>query len=299
MPTLPRNKIRHRLTNAHPLRKKRDEEKRQKMILKNLYNLPLTIKVKIFQMSIAANMLTWKKDHMTAFHDALEFIDSGHNENPHKNYGEGRINDPPCAAPPRGIEKNGEWFPAHIYSRYYDYGDDELPIIPEFKAITLCSKTKEQGISGEKNVVHIKLPPEASIPINLSERRGYFTRPAWDEFSDSDPDQKIYWYHKKCRCWMCDFVRYTLYKKGCYGRLTCKYDMSLPEKDTKIVWGKFWPASVCVQGTYEMEWHSTEYSLKTNGCRMSLEAYSQYINQWDEKNGCDPSDYDDWKQKHE
>ena len=70
------------------------------MILKKIYNLPLAVKVKIFKMAVASNMIIWEEENKVHFYDALEFIDSGHDEDPYRTYGQGRIPHPPCAAPP-------------------------------------------------------------------------------------------------------------------------------------------------------------------------------------------------------
>ena len=121
MPTVPRNKHRLRsLKDLTHLYKKKMTNKKRRLVLKNLYNLPLTVKVKIFKMVVASNMIRWEQDHKVHFYDALEFIDSGHDEDPYREYGEGQITHPPCVAPPRGIEKNGEWNPDH----YWSYDDD-------------------------------------------------------------------------------------------------------------------------------------------------------------------------------
>ena len=293
MPTVPRNKLRLRLTKDHPLYKKKANDKKKKMVLKNLYNLPLTVKVKIFKMAVASNMITWKQDHKVHFYDALEFIDSGHDEDPYREYWEGRITYPPCVAPPRGIEKNGEWHPDH----YWSYGDDldmfavgvgggYAAQVPIFTPIPLCMKAKSLGESAKDQITHVQISPEATTPTILIEREGNFTRfvdPSTGIPQIPHSEFGTFWYHKKCRCFMCDKVRYTVYKKRAW---------NFPEADKKKVEGKFWEIGRHNKGDDRgiHRWCSMDYALKTDYCRLSLPVFWQYIIKWDEKDGCPPSE---------
>ena len=286
MPTVPRNKLRLRLTKDHPLYKKKNQDKKKRMVLKNLYNLPLTVKVKIFKMAVASNMITWEQENKVHFYDALEFIDSGHNEDPYREYGQGRITEPPCVAPPRGIEKNGEWYPDH----YWPYDDDSemfgVGQVPLFTPIPLCMKAKSLGESAKDQITHIQISPEATTPTILIEREGNFTRfvdPSTGIPQIPHSEFGTFWYHKKCRCFMCDKVRYTAYKKRAW---------NLPEADKKKVEGKFWEIGRHNKGDDRgiHRWCSMDYALKTDYCRLSLPVFWQYIIKWDEKDGCPPSE---------
>ena len=289
MPTVPRNKQRLRLTKEHPLYKKKINDKKKRMVLKNLYNLPLTVKVKIFKMAVASNMITWEQENKVHFYDALEFIDSGHDEDPYREYGEGRITHPPCVAPPRGIEKNGEWNPDH----YWSYDDDLEMLaagfvgqVPIFTPIPLCMKAKALGESAKDKITHVQISPEATTPTILIEREGNFTRfvdPSTGIPQIPHSEYGTFWYHKKCRCFMCDKVRYTAYKKLAW---------NLPEVDKKKVEGKFWEIGVHNSGDNRgiHRWCSIDYALKTDYCRVPLPVFWQYIKKWDEKDGCPPSE---------
>jgi hypothetical protein len=285
MPTIPRNKLRPRLTKDHPLYKKKNQDKKRRLVIKNLYNLPLTVKVKIFKMAVASNMITWEEENKVHFYDSLEFINSGHGEDPYITYGEGKILNPPCAAPPRGIEKNGEWYPDHYWS-YGDGGTEELnPQVPIFTPITLCRKAKSLGYSAESQIRHVKLPSWSPTPSVIREREGHFTR-----FVDSlgtphipPSEYNIFWFHKKCRCFLCDKVRYTAYKK---------LSSDLHEDDKKKVEGKFWEIGRLnkedSRGIYR--WCSMDYVHATHFCKVSIPVYWQYIVKWDEEDGCPPSE---------
>lgn len=282
MPTVPRNKLRLRLTKDHPLYKKKNHDKKKHIVLKNLYNLPLTIKVKIFKMAVASNMITWEQENKIQFYDALEFIDSGHDEDPYNTYGQGQITHPPCAAPPRGIEKNGEWHPEH----YWPYGDYHDPQVPIFMPIPLCMKAKARGESAKDQITHVQISPEATTPTIIIEREGKFNRfvdPSTGIPQIPHSEFGTFWYHKKCRCFMCDKVRYTAYKKLAW---------NLPEADKKKVEGKFWEIGLHNKGDDRgiHRWCSMDYALNTGNCRLSLAVFWQYMIKWDEKDGCPPSE---------
>ena len=284
MPALPRNKVAVRLTKEHPLYKKKMNEKKRRRVIKNLYNLPLTVKVKIFKMAVSSNMVRWEEENKVNFYDALEFIDSGHDEDPYRTYGEGKILNPPCVAPPRGIEKNGEWHPDHYWT--YDEVTEELnPQVPIFTPITLCFKAKSLGSSAESQIRHVKLPSWGTTPSVIREREGHFTR-----FVDSlgtphipPSEYNIFWFHKKCRCFLCDKVRYTAYKK---------LSLDLHEDDKKKVEGKFWEIGVHNNSDNRgiHRWCSMDYAQNTDKCRILLPVFWQYIVKWDEKDGCPPSE---------
>lgn len=286
MPALPRNKVAVRLTKDHPLYKKKTNEKKKKMILKNLYNLPLTVKVKIFKMAVASNMITWEQENKVLFYDALEFIDSGHDEDPYREYGKGQITHPSCVAPPRGVEKNGEWFPDHYWHTGHVPAFSPAPEVPKFTPIPLCMKAKALGESAKDQITHVQIPPEATTPSILIEREGHFNRfvdPSTGIPQIPHSEFGTFWYHKKCRCFMCDKVRYTAYKKLAW---------NLPEADKKRVDGKFWEIGVHNKGDGRgiHRWCSMDYALETDNCRLSLPVFWQYIVKWDEKDGCPPSE---------
>ena len=228
-------------------------------------------------------MITWEHDHKVHFYDALEFIDSGHDEDPYREYGEGQITHPPCVAPPRGIEKNGEWHPDHYWS--YDYHSYTAQV-PIFTPIPLCMKAKALGESAKDQITHVQISPEATTPTFLIEREGNFTRfvdPSTGIPQIPHSEFGTFWYHKKCRCFMCDKVRYTAYKKLAW---------NLPEADKKKVEGKFWEIGGHNKGDDRgiHRWCSMDYALKTDNCRISLPVFWQYIMKWDEKDGCPPSE---------
>jgi hypothetical protein len=282
MPTFPRNKLLLRLTKDHPLYKKKTNDKKKKMILKNLYNLPLTVKVKIFKMAVASNMITWEQENKVLFYDALEFIDSGHGEDPYREYGEGQITHPPCVAPPRGIEKNGEWFPDHYWAARCEYHAE----VPKFTPITICMKAKALGYLAKDQITHVQIKSYMRFHQIIREREGHFNRyvePATGMPEIPYSEFGIYWYHNKCRCFLCDKVRYATYKNAHW---------NLPEDDKKKVEGKFW--EIDIQSPHNdrgiHRWCSMDYALKTNNCRLPLPVYWQYIRKWDEKDGCPPSE---------
>ncbi len=283
MPTLPRNKIQMRLTKDHPLYKKMMNEKRRILVLKNIYNLPLTVKVKIFKMAVASNMVTWKAENKLHFYDALEFIDSGHDEDPYRTYGAGKIQYPPCAAAPRLVEKNGEWHPDHYWTDDFEEIQDDL--VPKFVPIPLCQKAKEMGEPAKGQIKHVKLPSYGTTPTIIREREGNFRR-----FVDASgfpqipsSEYNMFWFHKNCRCFLCDKVRYTAYKK---------LSLDLHEDDKKKVEGKFWEINLHnkedSRGIYR--WCSMDYALTTDTCRLSIPVYWQYIAKWNEEDGCPPSE---------
>jgi len=238
-------------------------------------------------------MIRWGEEHKVHLYDALEFIDSGHDEEPYKEYGEGKIMNPPCVGVPREIEKNGEWYPDH----YWIYADDlemldvgvETGVaaqVPIFTPIPLCMKAKAIGESVKDKIIHVQISPEATVPGILMQREGNFNR--YVDYSGIShiphSEYGTFWYHKKCRCFMCDKVRYTAYKKLAW---------NLPEADKKRVEGKFWE----IGGTLKKgddrgihRWCSMDYALNTDKCRLSLPVFWQYIRKWDEKDGCPPSE---------
>ncbi len=290
MPTVPRNKLRLRLTEEHPLYKKKINEKKKRMIMKKLYNLPLTVKVKIFKMAVASNMIIWEEENKVHFYDALEFIDSGHDEDPYRTYGQGKVLHPPCAAPPRGIEENGEWHPDHYWDTDEIWAPEdcegfEFSRVPLFTPIPLCLKAKALGDPAKDQITHVQIPPSAVIPSIIGRREGHFNR-----FVDAlgmphipSSEYGLFWYHKKCRCFLCDKVRYTAYKKAPW---------NLPENDKKKVEGKFWEPRNGSSGDWRDGkcWCSMDYALRTDNCRLSLPVYWQYIVEWDENDGCPPSE---------
>ena len=250
--------------------------------------LPLTVKVKIFKMAVASNMIAWEKDHKAHLYDALEFIDSGHDEDPYRRYGKGQITNPPCIAPPRGIEKNGEWYPDY----YWPYDDLPDATNPIFMPIPLCMKAKEIGDIKNDQIIHVQIPPSATTPSILVEREGHFNRfvdPSTGIPHIPSSEYGIYWYHKKCRCFLCDKVRYTTYKKAPW---------NLPKADKKRVDGKFWEIGLHNKGDDRgiHPWCSIDYALRTDTCSVSLPVYWEYIIKWDEKDGCPPTEQRrDWK----
>jgi len=290
MPTVPRNKLRLRLTEEHPLYKKKINEKKKRMIMKKLYNLPLTVKVKIFKMAVASNMIIWEEENKVHFYDALEFIDSGHDEDPYRTYGQGKVLHPPCAAPPRGIEENGEWHPDHYWDTDEIWAPEdcegfEFSRVPLFTPIPLCLKAKALGDPAKDQITHVQIPPSAVIPSIIGRREGHFNR-----FVDAlgmphipSSEYGLFWYHKKCRCFLCDKVRYTAYKKAPW---------NLPENDKKKVEGKFWEIGRLnkedSRGIYR--WCSMDYVHATHFCKVSIPVYWQYIVKWDEEDGCPPSE---------
>ena len=72
---------------------------------------------------------------------------------------------------PKGIEKNGEWHPDH----YWPYDDDSemfgVGQVPLFTPIPLCMKAKSLGESAKDQITHIQISPEATTPTILIERR--------------------------------------------------------------------------------------------------------------------------------
>lgn len=243
-------------------------------------------------MAVASNMITWEEENKIHFYDALEFIDSGHKEDPYRDYGAGQIINPPCVAPPRGIEKNGEWHPEH----YWSYDDLDMFVagvgaggasqVPIFIPIPLCMKAKARGESAKDQITHVQISPEAATPTFLIEREGKFNRfvdPSTGIPQIPHSEFGTFWYHKKCRCFVCDKVRYTAYKKLAW---------NLPDADKKRVEGKFWDIGVHNKGDDRgiHRWCSMDYALKTDYCRLSLPVFWQYIIKWDENDGCPPSE---------
>ena len=99
--------------------------------------------------------------------------------------------------------------------------------VPLFTPIPLCMKAKSLGEPAKDQITHVQISPEATTPTILIEREGNFTRfvdPSTGIPQIPHSEFGTFWYHKKCRCFMCDKVRYTAYKKHAW---------NLPEADKK------------------------------------------------------------------
>jgi hypothetical protein len=145
-------------------------------------------------------------------------------------------------------------------------------------------KAKELGRKDQ--ITHVQISPDATTPSIISEREGHFNRfvdPTTGIPHIPHSEFGIYWYHNKCRCFLCDKVRYTTYKNARW---------NLPEDDKKKVEGKFWEIGVHNSGDNRgiHRWCSIDYALKTNNCSIPLPVYWQYIVNWDENDGCPPSE---------
>jgi len=135
----------------------------------HLYNLPLDLKVKIFQMSVQSNMERWFQDHGKNFRTTLGRIDCA------TNHGYTDL---------KGDHKDGFWVFHDQYDQHMfalaDNEDDRY-----FMHSTLCDRLEGYD--------------EVYLPRHF-DNNGFWKR----EWRDK-PD--YYWYSEHCRCSRCDQVK--------------------------------------------------------------------------------------------
>lgn len=147
---------------------------RKNKIIKNLYTLPLDIKIKIFQMIIVNHMNEWYVKHIYSVHNSLLFIDDidGFNFYGHMRH----------TKKYRQINPDSRWL-------FYNRNENGILI---YDKKTICEKKiKESSQNGIKSVF---------IGDNINEHIDYRQWSNW---------LNHYWYHEKCRCKTCDLVRIT------------------------------------------------------------------------------------------
>lgn len=212
----------------HPrYRKKKSQEEKKKMSLvvkdmekKNfnemLYSLPLDIKIKIFQMAVYTNIVEWGgKEHKKNFKKTVAFI------NPNEyNSKTDRLEE--------------AWhytFTTYAIShrRFDDYGNKFSWYRESF-----CScKDRRRGWSEKHNIYHLDkieddIEPEFRVRLtplcqrkaktSLQEGIKDLQLDRWFNILPEDIRTRewtnkpgYYWYHEKCRCRMCDRVRFIGY----------------------------------------------------------------------------------------
>jgi hypothetical protein len=137
-------------------------------LLGRLYDLPIDLKVKIFQMAIQSNMAQWLMDHKGGFGSSLALLDST------LNLGYIEL---------KGYHKDGFWAGTQ---RPEQEGYEDAWY---FMHSPLCNK-----IDGYEEVY---LPPHFN---NFNNYHRFWKR----EWRDK-PD--YYWYCDRCRCTECDLVK--------------------------------------------------------------------------------------------
>ena len=183
MPHIQRNlHPRYRKKNGNFKEEKRTRvlEKRKEQVLKNLYTLPLDIKIKIFQMSIESSIESWKNLHKINMKINLDFISIGSMD-----YLNHRSRHNFSQSPSEQENPNSEWL-----IRAEDVNNSS-----RYSFNNICERAvrshEQEGIQS----MYLGRYERYEIPEEISHR----------EWSNR---RLIFWYHDTCRCITCDRVRY-------------------------------------------------------------------------------------------
>tara|TARA_Y100000389_G_scaffold197664_1_gene232705 strand:+ start:359 stop:1213 length:855 start_codon:yes stop_codon:yes gene_type:complete len=250
--------------SKHPrFRKKKTSEEKKKMSLaikgmedKNfndmLYSLPLDLKVKIFQIAVLTNMVEWgEKEHNKNFKKTVNFI------NPN------RYN----STTDHMTETDSGYYTINTYAIDYRRFDDYGNKFSWYRESFWSCKDRRRDWSEKHNMYYLEnieddIEPEFRVRFNsLCQRkaktslqegikdvqldRTFQERPEDIRTREWTNKPRYYWYHEKCRCRMCDRVRFLGYNS---------LSTADKEKFDNIEWdddSKQWNAKSKIQLKYE------------------------------------------------
>ena len=167
--------------------------KEKQLFHEKLFMLPLDIKKKIFHLAIISNMQDWESKHRVKYMKTIKFLELPGALDPQ--------------SPTRTDHKKDQR--GNKYIRFYELPSNEnesvnRPLQVIFKANSICKrKVKERGQEGIKD---LKFDNVGVFVVTSGMVKEVVAR----EWSNKEG---YYWYHKKCRCKVCDRVRYLGYSK--------------------------------------------------------------------------------------